>query len=354
LAKSRAHLERAVELNPYSWRYRRELARLYEQAGLLEDAEAAFSRAVEMNPRSGSYRWRLANFYLRSGSLDRALVQVKAAVAADPKLLPAAAGLLLKSGASSQQILELWPDDPAAWRELLLTASRLPASRAAISEIRQAAWQRSLAAPEPLPLADGWVTIERLITEGRALEARRKWGELADRNAMGDAELEAERTWVWNGAFERPLTRLGLGWQVGSRGGGLEVSRVDGAGVDGSAALQIAFDGSQNLSFLGVRQHLVVKPDRVYRFSCRMRSEELSTDQGAFWEVVDPGENRIVLATPRVVGSTPWTVYGGTFRLAEGSSRVLLRLSRSPSLRFEPRLQGTLWIDSVRLEEGDS
>ncbi|HLV02707.1 MAG TPA: hypothetical protein VKZ59_15665, partial [Acidobacteriota bacterium] len=63
-AKGRQHLERALELNPYSWRYWLEMGRTIELEEPSE-AEAAYRQALELNPNAASYHWRVANFYIR-------------------------------------------------------------------------------------------------------------------------------------------------------------------------------------------------------------------------------------------------------------------------------------------------
>ncbi len=371
LEKARTYLEKAIELNPYNWRYQRELAQLYELAGLQPEAEAAFVKAVNMNPLSGSYRWRLANFYLRSGSLDRALPHVKTALAADRQLLSATPGLLLKAGASFEQVDQLWPDDPAAWREMLRVLSRPQTGSMEDSALSylETVWSRLLEGAEPLTFADGMVYIQRLIADEHFEDARQRWIELSRSHGVVDGRFESEDTYVWNGGFESPLTRTGLGWQVPAVKG-LTASLAESRGFEGStatpfegsaatpfegsAALRIEFDGSQNLSFLGAQQQIVVVPGRTYQLSCYLRSEDLRGGQGAYIEVVDGGSGHIVLATEPVLGSTPWKAYSGSFQVTKDTHWVLLRFSRRPSLRFDNLFRGVLWIDKVSLESVNS
>ena len=346
---ARRHLEQAVALNPYNWRYRRELAQLHELSGQIREAEDAFLRALEISPRSGSYRWRLANFYLRNGSLDKAVSQLEQALAADRKLLEPGLGLLLKAGASYRQIDRAWPGDREAQRYLLRLLCRRepspgePSSRDFLRRL----WDRLLAEAEPTPLADGQVYLERLIQDRRSGEARERWIELANSNGLSDAHFELGNNLIWNGEFETPLAQTGLGWRTRDAEGD-SVTLAGGEGFDGSGSLRIDFDGGVNLDFLGLQQRVIVAPGRSYRLVFRARARDLSTDQGIFFQVLDGPSHRLLVATEQLLGSTPWTRYASTF-VAE-SPWVYVSLRRIPSLRFDSRLSGVLWIDSVALE----
>ena len=119
LEAARVHLEKAVELNPYSWRFRRELGLLHELAGRTAEAEASYAEAVRLNPGSADYRWRMANFQTRAGSLEKAVPHFRLALDADPRLRPGALRLLLGSGASLEVIEAAWPESLEAREDLL-------------------------------------------------------------------------------------------------------------------------------------------------------------------------------------------------------------------------------------------
>ncbi len=360
--KARAHLENAVALNPYNWRYQRELAQLYELSGETRDAEEAFLRAVELSPKSGIYRWRLANFYLRNLSLDKAVPHLEQALAADRGLLEPAFGLLLGAGGSYRQIDRVWPKDQEARRLLLrLVCLRQPspgepprrgASAMSSSEdFPRQLWDRLLAGREPVPLADGQVYIDLLLKERRFEEARLRWIEITSNNGIPDTQFELGHNLIWNGDFERPITQTGFGWKVRDADG-YTAALVKGEGFDGSGSLRITFDGSRNMSLSGIQQRVFVEPGRPYRLSFRARTQNLSTDQGVFFEVQDGPSRGQIPTARRLLGSTPWTNYSSAIVPQSPWIHVLLR--RDTSLRFDNRLHGVLWIDSVRLELSSS
>lgn len=349
-ALAQGYLETAVELNPYNWRYRRELAQQYELSGQIREAEDAFLRAVEISPRNGSYRWRLANFYLRHRSIDQAVPQLKLALAADHSLLEPGLRLLLKVGATDEQLGRFWPDDHEARRRLMRLLCQLepsPGRPPSQSFLRQL-WDQWLAGAVPTQLVDGQVYIDRLIAEHRSEEARARWIELTNDNHLLDPQFELERNLIWNGEFEWPFAQAGLGWWTRDAEG-YTATRAEAEGHDGSGCLRIAFDGSLNLSFTGVWQRVIVGPGRSYRLTFRARTQDLVTDQGVFFDVRDGATDKQLLETEQLLGSMPWTSYAFDFVAESPWIRFLLR--RDPSRRFDNQLSGNLWIDSMVLEE---
>ena len=108
LAAARGYLERAVDLNPYYWRYWMDLARLYEISGSPAEAERAYLRAIDLNPRSARYRWRLANFHFRNGDLEKSLEQFRTALQLDfPSYGAACVSLLWKAGLRESEVERL-------------------------------------------------------------------------------------------------------------------------------------------------------------------------------------------------------------------------------------------------------
>ncbi len=348
-ARAREHLERAAGLNPYSWRYRLELARLYELTGRVEEAAGALEKAVELNPRSGPYRWRLANVYLRNDSLTRALPELAAAIEADRSLFQPALDLLLKAGGSFEQADAIWPADRDARLQLLRLACAKgdPAQGGAPLAFLREQWRRLEEAPEPPTVQEGAFYLEHLLRRKAFAQARQRWIELARRNGIEDPSFRAGRNLVWNGDFERPLTQGPLDWRLASSTA-YSIELAEGEGFQGSTALRIDFKGLENLNFSGVGQQVVVEPGLEYELGFRLRSEDLTSEQGIYLEVVEAGGSRRLLETEPVLGTTSWTAYGGKLYLSEGST-VWIRLRRKPSQRIDNLLRGRLWLDDVRL-----
>ncbi len=350
LGQARHHLEHAVELNPYNWRYRRELAQLYELSGLEQEAEEAFQTAVSLNPSSGTYRWRLANFYLRSSSLEKAIPHLEVALATDPRLRRPALGLLIKAGGSYPQIDSVWPDDRLARLDLLrlLCRRRPQATDPPVLDFLRQLWNALLDEAEPLAIEDGTFFVERLLEEQLFHEARDRWIELAHVSGVVDSAFESKSNYVWNGEFEAPLTQTPFDWQP-SAAAGYTVAPITGEGFVGSTALRLDFDGSQNLSLSALGPKILVDPGLAYRLSFRVQANDLSTDQGVYLEVLDGPSRQVLLRTKPVLGSLAWTRFEDSFNVGSESHWIFLRLRRNPSLCFDNLFRGILWLDSVEV-----
>ena len=351
--QARSRLETAVALNPHNWRYRRELAQLYELSGQISEAEVALLKAVELSPRRGNYRWRLANFYLRNRSMEKAVPQLELALAANSRLAEPVLGLLMGAGSSYQQINRVWPRDRESRLRLLRLLCRqpwvdeIPERSIGSQGFRHQLWDQLLDDTEPLLPADGQVYVERLFEEQRFGEARERWSELAVDNGWSDTRFEKGQNLIWNGDFEWPLTGVGLDWRVRDADG-YAVKVAEGEGSGGSDALRLTFDGSQNLKSLEVLQRVIVDPGQGYRLSVRARTEDLSTDQGVFVVVQDGLSRRQLVALEPFRGSMPWTRHSSGF--VARSPWILVLLRRNSSLRFDNQIDGVLWLDSVNLE----
>lgn len=119
-------------------------------------------------------------------------------------------------------------------------------------------------------------------------------------------------------------------------------------------SLRIQFDGTQNVSDVGVRQSVFVKPG-WYRFEAYVRTNEVSTDEGVAFNIVDPeAPKRLNFTTGPMLGTNDWKLVEHSFQVVPGTGLLQLSLVRKPSLRFDNLIRGTVWVDgvSIRTEIG--
>ena len=122
-----------------------------------------------------------------------------------------------------------------------------------------------------------------------------------------------------------------------------------GNAYKGKSALRITFDGSGNIDFKNVSQTLVVKPGR-YRFSAAIRSENITTDQGVLFRIFDTqAENRLSVETEATRGTTAWHEIALTLVVPPATRSLQVQVVRRPSLRFDNKISGSVWIDQVSL-----
>lgn len=66
------------------------------------------------------------------------------------------------------------------------------------------------------------------------------------------------------------------------------------------------------------------------------------------FDVESPG--RLDARAEEVTGSNEWRLLEKTFVVGRGTRLVEVQLSREPSLKFDNKIRGRLWLDSVTLE----
>ena len=121
----------------------------------------------------------------------------------------------------------------------------------------------------------------------------------------------------------------------------VEISRRDG--------MDVRFSGKENVDFTQVHQFATVNPGR-YRFSAEVSAEEITTDQGPFFQVFDPvNPARLSVQTPQVKGSVSKSWATVDIQVPAGTQALQVQLERHPSQRFDNKIAGTLHIYQTSL-----
>ena len=163
--------------------------------------------------------------------------------------------------------------------------------------------------------------------------------------ARGNGYLKSN--YIFNSDFESEPSGSPFDWSI---------DQTPGAMIDfdreiahsGARSLRIQFDGKQNLSSLGIRQTVFLKPGR-YRFQAYVRTKEISTDEGVVFQVASQqASNHLTFTTEPMLGSTDWKLVQHAF-VMPAAGLIDVRLVRTPSLRFDSLIRGTLWIDQVSI-----
>lgn len=346
---------RAVQLNPYNWLYWGDLASALEIGGDFEAAEKAYREAVRLSPLSGYTHWNLANFLLRRGRRQAWLEALREALAREVEYQEPAIAILLKVEVTGSELDAVWPKDRASLLRLcrFLVQRRADAdSDAASPERLDGLWRRLLESPEPLPPAEADFYLQYLIEEGRLQDLRSRWSGLMAHNGFADQDFSAKRNYVWDGGFESPPCDRGLCWIV-DPSEDERVSWITGSGEDFSRAIRIDFLGGTNKEFRNLRQTVVVDPDAAYEFSFAARGDRISGDKGIYFLIRDP-KTSFQVRTEEVFGTSSWTRRQTSFRVPSGCQTLIVDLRRDLSHRLAGTLEGTLWLDDVRLRKVES
>lgn len=351
LAESRKHLETAVRLNPHNWQYWLELGRSYEFLALEAEAERAYLKAVELNPKSAAYRWRMGNFYLRVNKLSATIQHFKDAMGLDPSLRRSSLAMLWDAGVTSEPIENIWPDDAEARLMMVeFLVSRFgDGARRPPWDLLQRKWDKLLKAPPYPSIKQGAFYVQFLLNQNRYEEARTEWVRLADKNNIQDEAFQSRRNAIWNGDFETPIAGAAVDWRYATSDA-YTIVQAQTEGVGSSTALRIAFRGKANLDFQDLKQQAIVERGKSYEFSYQFQCQEISTEQGVYFQILDGLKGTLLLETNGMRGSAPWTSFSGTFGVPPTTDVVLIELRRRPSRQIDNLIRGTLWLDSVALK----
>lgn len=338
------------------------------------DAVAELERALETNPGS-AYAWANLAEVLASGQ-DRPLTDycLRHAVAAapnSPSLLMRAANLALSEREYTSVITYLNrilrdPDVTPFYPAVFLTYSRMPVP---LHDVLERGVPSSAAAASALmayaigsrrssdaPVAWNWIVQHRLASDeltrdylGFLLSHRQEtaaaqtWAEL---NANRDAGYR-RCNWVFNGAFEMPPRPVPFDWHI-EPAGDVEVSRSRAA-RDGNWSMQLTFAGTENVQFEGLRQQTVL-PAGKWRVSAAIRTDGITTDEGVAIRVFDALQSmRLDVTTDALTGTHDWTRVERLFEVKPETTIVGVEVFRRSSQRFDSKIAGTAWVDSVAL-----
>jgi tetratricopeptide (TPR) repeat protein len=153
---------------------------------------------------------------------------------------------------------------------------------------------------------------------------------------------------IFNGDFEAAPSGAALDWTV-SVPEGVRYSWDTNEYYSGKRSLRLDFAAQDNLSFNHVYQQAAVKPG-LYRFEAHVKAAGITTDQGVSFHIVDSDSPaHLDLATDPVTGTTGWVSQEKVFTVPLQTRLLRIEVHRSSSRKFDNKIAGTLWIDSVKL-----
>jgi len=338
------YLQIATKVNSRSSEVWMDLADTYATGGDASRAKEAYERAEGNFPMSAEVAWRYGNFLLYQEEFAEAYPKIRKAISLDPSLTQSALTECWQSNPNVASIVNsLLPDQS----EYYVSAIGFFLSQKLVDPA-VAIWNKQRERGLSIEMAETVPLVDALITEDRVGEAQQIW-----QNGLWAAnwprEPETNGSLVVNGGFEQEIANGGFDWR--------EVP-LDGANFDfdsafvhsGSRSLRIEFDGTENVDFRHVFEYVPVAHDTRYHFSAFVRTEDISTDHGIGFEILDveqPG--RVQVASSDLTGTNPWTLLETDFVTGPDTHAVKITLRREPSWKFDNKLSGTVWIDDVAL-----
>ena len=168
------------------------------------------------------------------------------------------------------------------------------------------------------------------------LEAREVWAEFVGPSRTSEPQTNL----LTNSRFQTEPASALFDWDLSPRPG-VRYTRADG--------LEVRFLGDVNVVDAGVRQRVVVSPG-VYRFTAELSAENLTTDQGVYFEIADAEDSsRLLRESPLVEGTMARTAVAAYVPVTAETRVLQVQLRRRPSLRFDNKVAGVLHIHRVEL-----
>ncbi len=318
--------------NPFRWA---DLGDALAANHQLPEARTCFRRALELNRRLPQIWLRDANFHFMQGEVDEAVGSAVLVL----KTVPDYDGVLFNYFdllvGNTDRVLNRIGDNrraAVAYVDHLIDTSQTDAAIAAWRRVFRSGWidQRTVGS-----------YVDLLLRQRRYEAAANDWAAFTHRR-------EDDPNAVFNGSFEEDPFGSALDWRI-SKSADFDTEIESDAAHDGKRALHIVFSGKANVAYAHVSEEVIVRPGR-YRFSAWVRAEKITTNEGPRLEVCDPQNlSRLDVKTGPYLGSFGWTHVDQEFTLPPDVNMVEIRVLRTPSGKFDNKIDGEFWLDSVEL-----
>lgn len=323
--------------HPYYWA---DLAERWASEGRVEEARVAFARALERSRDVPQIWLRCANFHFALNEPEAALRLGARVIRLVPDYDEVLFSYFERFGLGPERVLAELGEEarPAqAYFRYLLGADDLGSAARVWTHL----------------VGRQWATLPLAVAYLDGLGRRREWGKAGmvwaawlGESRRGDYP---ERNRVFNGSFERAPSGAVLDWRI-TPVGGVAATVEPAQGRSGSGALRVEFQGEANLSYAHVTQTVPVLPGQ-YRLWFWEKAEGLTTDEGPRVEVMDAEQpGRFAVSSEPVLGTHGWRKVGLALAVPAGTRVLAVRVTRRPSVRFDSKIGGTLWLDEVVLQ----
>ena len=321
---------KALELNPLNYNYWYYLAEFLSTEGKKDLALFSLDQATELAPGVVSLRWAAGILASRLGDEEALKTNLQAVIQFDSERRKKAFIVLWQSLRNGDKILPVIPETAYDdYLNFLMDTDRI--------EEAQKVWDK-LPNTDQIP----WYTFLRyvsiLIDKGITKSAKKTW---ADKYGAWEG--------VWNGSFEKGLMNSGFDWTFNNVEGARIVldETIKGRGN----TVRVEFDGSSNIDFYNLRQNVPVEGNTGYELSAWMKSSDLPSRNGVFWEAYCPRTKELYAKSEEVHGTTDWHRVSVTFETPGDCYQLRIVLRRYPSDRIYGNMKGTVWVDDVSLKK---
>ncbi|MGH9690118.1 MAG: tetratricopeptide repeat protein [Candidatus Acidiferrales bacterium] len=336
--------QKAVRDDPFSSYYWIDLAGAYEDLGDITHAQQAFEHAQAVYPISALVAWNYGNFLIRRQEYSAGYSKIQQAVRTDPKLLPLAISRTWRSTENVDDLLnQALPADPEAYLQALTFFTSIHQPEAGL-----AVWHRLVSLGKPFAFTRTFPFLDELIADDRSVDVARAWREARAAAGLPQNGL-ANHSLIWNGDFARNFANGGLGWRWDSPIG-VSIGFDSPPPSQRGRAVRLDFSGGSNLALDMPAEYVPVEPSHAYHFHAYIRVEDITTESGVQFSIIDPNHAGAVnVATDNLTGSRSWAAADEEVVTSDKTHFLLVRLLRNPSRLFDNKLGGTAWIADISL-----
>ena len=320
--------------NAFQWA---ETGEALSEENRFADADYAFRRAVSLAPRSPFELALAADFFLARNQRAAAFDLLRRALGAGAVADNVVFGTLLNHEVSVTDVLvHVLPDG----RSGAAYVYRLIRERQGDDALRAWSWVVGRGSGSETLAAN---LTNFLLGEQRhqdAVAAWRLYGVTQDRSYW-------QPNRIFNGSFESEPTQSAFDWRL-HQNQGVQIGLDSSIRAVGRRSLRFHFDRTKNVGPVGVEQLLYVTEGR-YKLRAAVRTTGLSTDRGLYLRLRSNPSASVDVTTPEVRNAGDWQVVTAVAAIPASGAMLTLSIERSPSLRFDSLIQGTVWIDDVTL-----
>ena len=332
-----ANLQEALRRNsasPYRWC---DLGQALRQAGRIEEARYCYSQALKLGPSISPVLWRTALFYLRIKERRQALKYMAELLQLAPDHRNLIFSIYLLNVGDVVETFEFGiPKEGPLAKDYFAYIVK----NARAEDVHKAWHWIETSGVLDSEMAAKYVDF--LIARGQLPEALRVW-----RTAGGTDKAYLHPNLVYNGDFEAEPLQYGLDWTFQSNRS-VHIRRVLAPVFSGFFAMEIDFDGTENVEFSGLAEDVIIGPGQ-YRFKAWVRTAQLTTDQGMCFRLSDRSNRQSPVATKMVTQTRGWTPIDLDFNWSGPMRPLRIEVVRHASWKFDNKIKGTVWIDGVSI-----
>ena len=329
----------AIRLNPFEARAWFDLAAVYQFLGDANRQEDALQHAIEEDPTTPDVAWEAANLYLVQGETGKALKEFRVVLEYDPYRPPSALAICWRIDPDIDALLrDVVPPLPAVYSFFLenLVSKKETAAAAKV-------WAAMAKLGQPVERRYTFEYMSYLITHQEVDQAQLVWHQAGGLSQLSAYQPTAENL-VANGDFSLDVLNGGFDWFY-RQSPDVSLALDPTQPHTGNRSLRMVFD-SRQLEDSGLQHLIPVQPNTGYNFSANFRSEDMKGAGGPRFVLEDVYTGAFYFSSDALTDGGFWKNVSGDFTTGPNTKLLLLRVQRFP---VELPIQGTLWIDGIRL-----